>query len=339
MDNFPAEPASQQIPFQSEEPSKKKGLKRFVNVTSWIIFFALLPVTILIFVSQNTIPGDLFYPVKRSLENAVLAAASVSPATRAAFRTDLTTRRFDEAEKLLLASARVNGLKDFVTEIQAAQNEVSAISNPVKKQKLQEKIKTSVIEYEERLDAVRTQLVTREKAVFLPTDTPAIIPTSAPISFPTSTPTQPIASKSPTAVPTTAPIPSIDVPTQFQIQTTVAPTQTRILIPTLTPMPTPIPMPLPTDEQKTIETVDKVQDFLRCLKGTLPPHKECAPPEINSLRFNSENQQEGQNEEKSELEEKPEEEKEEKENKNEEDRQKPEKMDESEELDAEISNP
>lgn len=41
-------------------------------------------------------------------------------------------------------------------------------------------------------------------------------------------------------------------------------------------------------ERETIGTVDRVQDFLRCLKNTQAPHRECTPPEIKSERRSEE---------------------------------------------------
>jgi len=335
-----------QLPM-SDTPKETGKIRKIFNASSWFVLFAFLPVTVLIFLSQNTVPGEMFYPVKRSMENVILAAAAVSPATRVAFRTDLTTRRFDEAEKLLLASSDTKGLKDFVTGIQTAQKEVSAISDPAKKQELQQKIQTSVIEYERRLDLVRAQLVTREQttqltivptltptnsqtvsqevaptAIPLPTNTPVpvptskpgqpIIPTNTPVPLPTSTPKPLTPSRPPSATPT--PIPPTNAPTQVQIQgPTVTPKQT----PTSTPIPSFTPTPTPTPPQSkgggTIGTVDRVQEYLRCLKTTLPPHSECVPPDIDSASsksedrsesFNLEDQPEKQNQEKSKRDEK-----------------------------------
>lgn len=305
-------------------PEKPVGaIKKILNTTSWLIFFTLLPIATLILLSQNSIPGDLFYPIKRGMEGVVLAAASVSPATRAAFRTDLTTRRFDEAEKLLLTNSDIKGLKDFVAEIQAAQTEVSAISDPTKKQKLQQKIQTSVIEYEKRLNEVKAQLATREQATSpTPPNTSVPVPTSkagqlsiptpTPIPLPTSTTQSPNPSKQPTATPTIeATILTTLTPTPVPATNTPTKTSTATPVPTLTPTPT----PPQSGGEGTIGTVDKVQEYLHCLQTTPAPHSECIPPEIDSASFNSEDQSGSQNEGKSKRDEKQEEKKGKNENK------------------------
>lgn len=293
------------VPNSLELSQKKRSLKKFFNISTWVILFALLPVTVLIFLSQDTIPGDFFYPVKRGMENVVLAAASVSPVTKAAFRTDLTTRRFDEAEKLLLASSgslASNGLNDFVTEIQVAQNEVFAISDPVKKQELQQKIQTSVIDYEKRLNAVKVKLVEEERVkieptiTFLPTGEKSI-PTNTLVPLLTSTPKSSMPSKSPTTMPTPSNPPSAK-PTKAQVVLSPAEALTTNPLPPPATTSQPTPVPPVTSSGGTIAVVDDVSKYLHCLKNTPPPHRECVPPEIKSQNQSLENKSERPSEEK-----------------------------------------
>lgn len=299
-------------------PYPKINLKKFFNISSWIFLFFFLPITVLIFLSQDSIPGNLFYPVKRSLENVILAAASVSPATRAAFRTDLTTKRFDEAEKLLLGSSGNNGLKDFVTEIQAAQNEVSAISDPIKQKELQQKVQTSIKDYEKRLDAVKVKLVAEENVnqlAIAPTSSPTSLPTnsqivptqieSAPILLPTSTPI-PV----PTSKPGQPPI-STNTPAPLPTSTPKSPSPSILpiiipsIIPTHPPVPTPTAIPQPTAVPPvvigggTIGALDDVTKYLNCLQNTPAPHRECIAPNIGSASPTLQNKKATQSEEKS----------------------------------------
>lgn len=163
-------------------------MRQYLDISAWVIFFALLPVTVLILISQNTVPGDLFYPVKRGMENVVLVAASVSPSTRAAFRTDLTERRFNEAQKLLVTKADTKGYGDFVTEVRAAKKEISSLSNPAEKTEKSQKLLARVQEYKAGLTQVQTQIQTTVQRYQSPVPTPT--PSEGPsYSFsPTSTP-------------------------------------------------------------------------------------------------------------------------------------------------------
>lgn len=132
-------------------------MKKFLDTFAWLALFLLAPFTLLILLSQNTVPGDLFYPVKRGLEGVILAAASASPATRVAFKTDLTERRFKEAEKLLLAKADASTLTSFVTEVQSTQTEIDALSNVLEKQQSSEKLIAKIDDYQVKLTQLQAQ--------------------------------------------------------------------------------------------------------------------------------------------------------------------------------------
>lgn len=132
-------------------------MKKFLDAFAWLALFILAPFTLLILLSQNTVPGDLFYPVKRGLEGVVLTAASASPATRVAFRTDLTERRFKEAEKLLLAKADTTALDSFILEVQSTQEEVDALSSILQKSQATEKLIAKIDDYQVKLTQLQAQ--------------------------------------------------------------------------------------------------------------------------------------------------------------------------------------
>lgn len=132
-------------------------MRKIFNLTSWILLFTLAPFAVLIFLSQNSVPGDLFYPIKRGLEGIVLAAASASPATRVAFRTDLTERRFKEAERLLLAKADTSALDNFILEVQSTQEEVDALSSTLQKSQATEKLIAKIDDYQTKLAQLEIQ--------------------------------------------------------------------------------------------------------------------------------------------------------------------------------------
>ncbi|MBI2622137.1 hypothetical protein HYW66_00690 [Candidatus Microgenomates bacterium] len=132
-------------------------MRKIFNFTSWILLFTLAPFAVLIFLSQNSVPGDLFYPIKRGMEGIVLAAASASPATRVAFRTDLTERRFKEAERLLLAKADTSALDSFILEVQSTQTEVDALSNTLQKSQATDRLIAKIDDYQTKLVQLEIQ--------------------------------------------------------------------------------------------------------------------------------------------------------------------------------------
>lgn len=241
--------------------------RTILNVSSWLLLFLLAPATILVLISQNTIPGNFFYPVKRGLENTVLVAASVNPTTKAFFRVDLQARRFSEAEKLLLAKADAAALSDFITEIQQTQAAVAQVSDPVKKQELQQKLQEAYSEYEKRLVAVRVQLETKQQIPPSESTQPQVIP--SPTVRPTNTPVPPAA----TSIPTRAPLPSNGA---VASSTPPPPTAVPTEIPPTPVSPTGGPTPVPQQPANTGGAVDATIAYLQCLR-TRPAH-ECTPP-------------------------------------------------------------
>lgn len=231
MDTFSAQKIpAQQVPvppvatFTSspiqELPQKQKSFRKFFNISSWIILFALLPITVLIFLSQDSIPGDLFYPVKRSLENVILAAASVSPATRAAFRTDLTEARFKEAQSLVVSKSNASGLSTFIDEVQSTQLEVTSLKNDTERGKAEEKLAVKIQEYQKGLSTLETK--TEQNIIaYQSQQTPTAIP---PSSTPTATPspTPRVINAQPSSQPSSIPLPTLTIaPTiAVNIQTT-----------------------------------------------------------------------------------------------------------------------
>lgn len=258
---------------QEESVSLQKSkLKKILNTSSWVALIFLAPVALLIFLSQDTIPGDLFYPIKRGMEGVVLAAASVNPATRVAFRTDLTQKRFNEAEKLLLASAgfseglvqsgqATKALDSLVNEVATAQEEVSSLSNSQNRTELTEKLIDKIDEYQNKLAKVQAQ-------------TPS--PTNTPV--PTSPPQQPQATTvpSPTTTPVATQPPSqpLTSPTEPTItaQSTIQPTPTLVEV---QPSPTAVPIAPPGTVGTAIDdTQKKLEEIKRRLKEKQEKHED-----------------------------------------------------------------
>ena len=209
-----------------------ENFKHRLNIASIIFAISLAPLTVLILVSQNTVPGDFFYPAKRSMENVVLAAAVVHPATRVAFRTDLTEKRFDEAETLVLTdSNNLEGFKEFVGQVQAASEEVSNISDSAEKEKLKQEFRNSFSVYKERTAKIKAKLIASESLASAGESTPENInrPTNTPVPQPTEI-----------SLPTNTPVP---LPTSSLKN----PTNTPVPRPTFVPRPTNTPVPLPTN--------------------------------------------------------------------------------------------
>ena len=96
-------------------------MNNILNRGLWLIFTVLTPLTFVGLFSQNSIPGDILYPVKIGIENACSVVFSFTPEAHASYSTSLTTRRFEEAEQLIAARSDTQGLKTLVTQTEKAQ--------------------------------------------------------------------------------------------------------------------------------------------------------------------------------------------------------------------------
>lgn len=236
----------------SEKWYKRDSFRKILNITTGILIVLLAPFTVAAIISQNAIPGDSLYPLKRSLENMVLTAAAVSPATRAAFRTDLANRRFIEAQKLLVDKRDASGLTDFVSEIQITQLELQRVSDPKQKEELTKKLIVSIAQYEEKLSYVQTQIATVTTTQTIPSTltSPPFQPSSPTSdSILTITPTTVVSLEKSKALPTSPTNPPIGIPTRV--------IATPTLVPTLSPteaLSTPRPTSVPTLTSTTIST-------------------------------------------------------------------------------------
>ncbi len=204
-----------QVPAQVPEVLEKKpvprtfNFRKFLDTGSWIALFALTPLFFLAYLSQNSVPGDILYPVKRGIENTILAAASVNPASKAAFHTNLVDRRFTEAEKLLLSQADIAPLNDLVAQIESTQVAIDNVSDPVKQQELTAKVIAQIDTYQAKLTSTAAQ-VQNSPSPF------SVAPTSVPTgntvtTVPASVPSTP--TPTPTSTPSTS-VPVSALPTQ-----------------------------------------------------------------------------------------------------------------------------
>lgn len=247
---------------------------RFFNITSFVFLAIFTPLTILILFSQNAVPGDLFYPVKRGLEGGVLVAASVNPTTRAMFTSNLADRRFTEAERVIIRRGDTSGLSEFVFTVSQAAQEINSVEDASSKAELRQNFTASLDNYERKIAEIKTQVVyiqtpvvvtqqavtereiVREVVVTPTSPSTGSLPTPTPISLPTNTPVpQPTAKPGRPALPTNTPVP--------------LPTATPV--PTLTPTPIPTPTPTPQVAQAPTrssgtEELDDVAKWVKCVR-------------------------------------------------------------------------
>lgn len=269
-----------------------------------VVMIVMLVPTGLVLASQEAIPGDVTYPIKRGLEGVIVSVSSLHPATRAFFHADLTKRRFKEAIALIRrGSDASNTLVELVSQTQTAVDIIDKIPDASAKRVYIENLSTQIVEYKVSLKKIEdVKKITIEPASQPDTDnipaeikisTTEIYVTPKVESLPTPTPV------TPKAITTTQPSPVIITPTT--LPPTVTPTHPPPDEPTSTPRPTPLPTPPPTNidecgsvgntshclERILKKICDKNPDLQVCQSESTQIRRRAVPKSLNEDALNS----------------------------------------------------
>lgn len=117
------------------------------------VLIVLLGPTAAVVASQDSIPGDRTYPIKRGLENVVIGLASVSPRGKAFFSKDFSKRRFKETIALAKqGKAATSSLPELVSQTQIASLDIQKISDTSVKKQYAKDLSKQIDEYQSGLD-------------------------------------------------------------------------------------------------------------------------------------------------------------------------------------------
>lgn len=179
----------------------------FGKVFLVLILIFLIP-TGLVLASQDALPGDAAYPIKRELENGIFAVASLTPQSKAFFSSNLSQRRFKEALALVKRNDERSSesLTALVSQTQAAATDIQNISDPAAKQEYVANLTKQIDEYRQGFS--NTQINTQPNSVPSPVSIvqPTVIPT---IKLLPGEPTPTVVTSTPTLVPPSpTPVPS-----------------------------------------------------------------------------------------------------------------------------------
>lgn len=234
----------------------------------------LFPPAALALISNNAVPGDATYPVKRFLEDGIFTVASINPVSKAWFAAARSDRRFKEFNTLV-AQGKKSGetLNELVEQTQVAANQIAQVKDEAQKQKLVLKLSESIKKYDQGLAQLSTQ--------------PSAPP--APTSVPSPQPTQ-------TSAPQPAPLqPAVPTQTQPSVVQGPIPRSTAPPQPSQAPIPTPPPAPPPTPGGGT--SCDSISDHIqkaRCELAKIKGGLEEQPTEGHGEKPKREDE-EGQN--------------------------------------------
>lgn len=218
---------------------------KLLSILSIVLAIVLFPPAALAVISNNAVPGDVTYPIKRVLEDGIFAVASLNPVTKAWFAAARSDRRYKEVAVLLTSGKGVSDtLNELVEQTQIAADQISQVSNETQKQQLVEQLTESIQKYDQGLE----KLVPSQKT---PAETPALPNEVQPIPEQSEEPAAPI--------PEETPLPKVN-PSPKQ---TPQPTEGSVVSPTVpaTPVPVattrPVLAPIPTLQPAGVPVVSK----------------------------------------------------------------------------------
>lgn len=162
---------------------------RLLSIATLILVIVLSPPAALAVVSNNAVPGDATYPIKRGMEDAIYTVASLNPVTKAWFAKARSDRRFQEITVLLTQGKKASQtLDELVKQTQTAADQIDKVSDSTQKAKLINQLSDSISKYNEGLaQTSKTKPVTAPSVNTTPV--PTLAPRSTPLVFPSPLPT------------------------------------------------------------------------------------------------------------------------------------------------------
>lgn len=210
-------------------------MARFFGIALLVLMILLAPPSVLALISNNAVPGEPAYPIKRVLEAGILVITSVHPSLKAAFTVERSNRRFLEAKSLIDTGKSENvteSLGELVTHTKDAAKEITKVSGGTSKKQLVKKLTEQVKTYDKELEKAQKKIIS--KASY---ETPSQITIPAPTQAESI---QPGVYQTPTSI-------------------TTAPADTTVK-PAVSPAPSPTPVKSPTPAPaKTAEPIDLIQ--------------------------------------------------------------------------------
>lgn len=231
-------------------------MTKLLSILTLILLIVLFPPSVLALISNNAVPGDVTYPIKRKLEDGILLIVSVNPATRAWFSASRSTRRFDEARILIAQGKQTAGasLEELVSQTEITAKQIDQIQDPIQKEQLKKQLVQSITQYNQGLNQIQKQIQPGQaevvsKATPLPS-VEEVISTPMPSISQLPGPTQ--ASK--ITQPKIQPTPAIEPPVAPAVIATPAPQQAEV-------------NPLPVSSDKLSEVQKQLKEIQKDLQN------------------------------------------------------------------------
>lgn len=142
-------------------------MAKWLSILVLVLMVGLFPPSVLALISNNAVPGDATYPIKRKLEDGILLVVSLNPSTKAWFSANRSGRRFDEARVLIAQGKQEAGgsLNELVSQTVVAARQIEEVKNPVQKEQLRQQLTQSIEQYSQGLNQIQKQMQSEQPEV------------------------------------------------------------------------------------------------------------------------------------------------------------------------------
>ncbi len=138
---------------------------RIISIAALIISLVLFPPAALAYISNNAVPGDITYPIKRKLEDIILLVSNLTPQTKTYFAIARSQRRFTEANNLIDRGKNAKGtLQEFNTQTGDAVRDVQNLLDSKQKKDYADRLSSNLDKYKSRLTIQSQRLTTQSLA-------------------------------------------------------------------------------------------------------------------------------------------------------------------------------
>jgi len=174
-----------------DESTIRAFIKRSFSSFTWVIFFFFIALTGIVYLSQNSVPGEPTFAVKLGFEEALVRASRVMN-NEITVQIELTKRRVKETEKVIATNHASESLTNLANQVSTTEQTILAMNDPQKQ-------KEAAKEYIETLSV--TDSVLESEKIDLPKASIFVPPTSEHEIIPSPTQAPPTLTSYPTSPP------------------------------------------------------------------------------------------------------------------------------------------
>jgi hypothetical protein len=147
--------------YASEEPPK---WSKYAELGTWVLLFVVfLPGTALGFFAETSLPNTPLYPLKRDIEQTILALSSFNNSAKTFYQLTLAKNRLQETQQIVTSQQGVTtqDLSQFnavMSQLATANDSINSVSDPTQKAQMQLQLHETALAYKKQLSQLQQQL-------------------------------------------------------------------------------------------------------------------------------------------------------------------------------------